>query len=161
MSRDTYPITSAVRVLRERGVAFTPRLYSYEHKGGTRRSAAELQVDEHRVIKTLVMEAEARQPFLILMHGDREVSTRQLARAIGVKSVAPAPEATVRRVTGYDVGGISPFGTRTVLTVYAQKSIFELPLILINGGKRGFLVEVNPLDVKTVLSVVDVEVAIT
>jgi Cys-tRNA(Pro) deacylase len=160
MSRDSYPITAAIRVLRERGVAFVPRLYAYEPKGGTRRSAAELQVDEHAVIKTLVMETQKSEPFLVLMHGDCEVSTRQLARDIGARSVAPASEATARRVTGYEPGGISPFGTRTDLTVYAQRTIFELPHILINGGKRGLLVEVDPLILKTVLSVVEVDVAI-
>jgi Cys-tRNA(Pro) deacylase len=160
MSRDTFPVTPAIRVLRERGVAFTPRLYAYQPKGGTRHSAAELQVDEHVVIKTLVMETQERQAFLVLMHGDHEVSTRQLARVIGARSVLPAAEATARRLTGYEPGGISPFGTRTDLTVYAQRTIFALPLILINGGKRGFLVEVDPQVLKTVLSVVEVEVAL-
>ena len=160
MVRDTYPVTPAVRLLRERGVAFTPHLYAYEPKGGTKRSAAELEVDEHVVVKTLVMETDARRPLLVLMHGDREVSTRQLARVIGARSVAPASEATARRLTGYEPGGISPFGTRTPLDVYAERTIFALPRILINGGRRGFLVEIDPGDLAAVLQVIEVEVGI-
>ncbi len=159
MARDIHPVTPAVRLLRERGVPFTACLYAYEAKGGTRRAAAELQVDEHLVVKTLVMETEARHPILVLMHGDREVSTRQLARALGVKTVAPASEATARRVTGYEPGGISPFGTRSGLEVYAQRTIFELARILINGGKRGFLLDVDPRDLKAVLPITEVDVA--
>jgi Cys-tRNA(Pro) deacylase len=160
MARDDYPVTAAVRLLRDHGVAFTPRLYAYEPRGGTRRAAAELQVDEHRVIKTLVMEIDPRHPLLVLMHGDREVSTRQLARALSVKTVAPASEATTRRATGYEPGGISPFGTRTPLEVYAERTIFALTQILVNGGKRGFLVEIDPQSLRAVLAVREVEVAL-
>jgi Cys-tRNA(Pro) deacylase len=160
VAREAYPVTPAVRALRAQGVAFTPHLYAYEARGGTRHSAAELAVDEHLVIKTLVMEDDAQRPFLILMHGDREVSTRQLARALGARSVVPAAEATARRATGYELGGTSPFGTRTTLPVYAERSIFALPRVLINGGKRGFLVEIDPRDLKRVVPVVEVEVAV-
>jgi Cys-tRNA(Pro) deacylase len=160
MAKDDYPVTPAIRFLREHGIAFTPRLYSYEDRGGTRRSAQELGVDEHIVIKTLVMESGPKDPFLVLMHGDCEVSVKQLARELGARSVAPASEATATRVTGYQFGGTSPFGTRTPLPVLAERSIFALPLILINGGKRGFLVEVDPQDLKRVVAVREVEVAV-
>jgi Cys-tRNA(Pro) deacylase len=160
MAKDDYPVTPAIRFLREHGIAFTPRLYSYEDRGGTRRSAQELGVDEHIVIKTLVMESGPKDPFLVLMHGDCEVSVKQLARELGARSVAPASEATATRATGYQFGGTSPFGTRTPLPVLAERSIFALPLILINGGKRGLLVEVDPQDLKRVLAIREVEVAV-
>src|SRR5919199_6610894 len=113
-----YPITPAGRALREKKVAFEPHLYDYVEHGGTRRSAEELNVDEHAVVKTLVMETDARKPLIVLMHGDREVSTKQLARAIGVKSVQPCSPDAAQKHTGYIVGGTSPFGTRTRLPVY-------------------------------------------
>ena len=155
-----YPITPAVRVLREKRVAFEPRLYDYVEHGGTRHSAEALGVDEHSVVKTLVMETDARKPLIVLMHGDREVSTKQLARVLGVKSVHPCDFAQAQKHTGYLVGGTSPFGTRTRLPVYAERTIFELPVIYINGGKRGFLVEIEPQVLRDVLKVEEVEVAI-
>ena len=155
-----YPITPAVRFLREKGVAFEPHLYDYVERGGTRRSAEELGVDEHAVVKTLVMETDAKKPLLVLMHGDREVSTKQLARALGVKSVHPCDFAQAQKHTGYLVGGTSPFGTRTRLPVYAERTIFDLPKIYINGGKRGFLVSIDPKVLRDVLKVEEVEVAI-
>ncbi len=155
-----YPITPAVRALREKKVEFEPHLYDYEEHGGTRRSAQELGVDEHAVVKTLVMETEARRPLIVLMHGDREVSTKQLARHLGVKSVRPCDPQTAQKHTGYLVGGTSPFGTRTHLHVYAERTIFELPKIYINGGKRGFLVSIDPKVLKEVLHAEEVEVAI-
>src|SRR5919205_3494734 len=155
-----YPVTPAVRALREKKVAFEPHLYEYEEHGGTRRSAAELGVDEHSVVKTLVMETEARKPLVVLMHGDREVSTKQLARRLGVKSVQPCEPATAQKHTGYLVGGTSPFGTRAKLPVYVEKTIFELPRIYINGGKRGFLVEIAPRVLRELLPVEEVSVAI-
>ena len=160
MAKEEYPVTQAVRVLREKKIAFTPHLYEYEEKGGTRRSAEELGVDEHVVVKTLVMEDEARRPLLVLMHGDREVSTKQLARQLNVKSIRPCDPNVAQKHTGYLVGGTSPFGTRANLPVYAEKTIFDLPTIYINGGKRGFLVGIDPQDVKVVLGVMEVEVAI-
>ena len=155
-----YPVTPAVRLLREKRVAFEPHLYTYEERGGTRHSAASLGVDEHAVVKTLVMETEARKPLIVLMHGDREVSTKNLARTIKVKSVQPCDAATAQKHTGYMTGGTSPFGTRAQMPVYVERTIFELPQIYINGGKRGFLVSINPQDLHTLLPVVEVEAAI-
>src|ERR687886_2603982 len=155
-----YPITPAVRLLRERKVASEPHLYDYVERGGTRRSAEALGVDEHAVVKTLVMETDAKKPLLVLMHGDREVSTKQLARALGVKGIPPCDFAQAQKHTGYLVGGTSPFGTRTRMPVYAERTIFELPKIYINGGKRGFLVSIDPQVLKEVLHAEEVEVAI-
>ncbi len=155
-----YPVTPAVRVLLEKSVAFEPHLYEYEEHGGTRRSASELGVEEHAVVKTLVMETDAKKPLIVLMHGDREVSTKNLARHIGVKAVHPCDFAEAQKHTGYLVGGTSPFGTRTHLHVYAERTIFELPVIYINGGKRGFLVSIDPKVLKDVLHAEEVEVAI-
>jgi Cys-tRNA(Pro) deacylase len=155
-----YPVTPAVRLLRERKVEFEPHLYAYEERGGTRHSAAALGVDEHAVVKTLVMETEARKPLVVLMHGDREVSTKNLARAIGAKSVQPCDPAKAQKHTGYLVGGTSPLGTRTLMPVYAERTIFALPKIYINGGKRGFLVEIEPNVLRELLSAKEVEVAI-
>jgi len=155
-----YPVTPAVRLLRERKIEFEPHLYTYEERGGTRHSAESLGVDEHAVVKTLVMQTEARKPLVVLMHGDREVSTKNLARAIGAKSVQPCDPATAQKHTGYLVGGTSPMGTRTRLPVYVERTIFELPKIYINGGKRGFLVSIDPQDLRALLPVEEVEAAI-
>lgn len=148
-------------MLREQKVTFTPWMYTYEEHGGTAVAAAALGVDEHAVVKTLVMQGDDHRPFLVLMHGDREVSTRQLARTIGAKKVDPCDPATVTRVTGYMVGGVSPFGTRSRLSVYVEETILSLPRLFINGGKRGFLVEIAPADLLAVLAAVPVRVAIT
>ena len=145
-------VTPAIRVLRASNVPFTEHLYRYEERGGTRVSARELGVDEHVVIKTLVMQDERKQPLLVLMHGDREVSTKNLARQIGAKAVEPCDAAVAGRHTGYQVGGTSPFGTRKGLPVYVEASILDLPRIYINGGKRGFLVALAPADLVRVLS---------
>ena len=155
-----YPITPAVRLLREKKVEFEPHLYDYVEHGGTHQSAEELGVDEHSVVKTLVMEADAKRPFIVLMHGDREVSTKNLARHMGVKSVHPCDFAQAQKHTGYLVGGTSPFGTRIHMHVYAERTIFELPKIYINGGKRGFLVSIDPKVLKDLLHAEEVEVAI-
>jgi Cys-tRNA(Pro) deacylase len=160
MSSSDFPVTTGVRFLREQKIAFTPYLYAYEPKGGTAVSARELGIEEHRIIKTLVMESDPRNQFLVLMHGDKEVSTKQLARTLNVKSVSPVSEQTALRVTGYQVGGISPFGTKQKLAVYAEQTMFQLPKIVINGGKRGFLVEVDPADIKRALDVTEVNVAV-
>ncbi len=158
------PVTAAVRALRAAGVAFEPRVYAWVERGGTRHSAEALGVDEHAVVKTLVMEARGRegrpQPLLVLMHGDREVSTKELARQIGAREVAPASPAAVEKHTGYVPGGVSPFGTRARLPVYVEGSILSLEKFLINGGKRGFLVEIRPVDLERVLAPVAVRVAI-
>jgi len=155
-----YPVTAAVRFLRERKILFEPFLYSYEAHGGTTHAASMLNLDEHAVVKTLVMETDEGTPLLVLMHGDREVSTKQLARVIGVKRVSPCNPDDASRHTGYLVGGTSPFGTRTPLPVYAESTIFTLPRIYLNGGKRGFLVAVGPEDIREALAVTAVSVAI-
>ena len=155
-----YPVTPAVRELREKRVDFAPHLYDYVEHGGTRHSAEALGVDEHSVVKTLVMETDARRPLVVLMHGDREVSTKALARRLGVKSIKPCDPQAAQKHTGYQVGGTSPFGTRTRLPVYAERTIFELPLVYVNGGKRGFLVSLDPRALREVLGAEEVEVAI-
>ncbi|HYY93446.1 MAG TPA: Cys-tRNA(Pro) deacylase [Pyrinomonadaceae bacterium] len=155
-----YPITPAVRLLREKKVEFEPHLYDYVERGGTHHSAESLGVDEHAVVKTLVMETDTRKALIVLMHGDREVSTKQLARTLGVKSIHPCDFAQAQKHTGYLVGGTSPFGTRAHLPVYAERTIFELPVIYINGGKRGFLVSIDPRVLRDVLKAEEVEVAI-
>lgn len=151
---------SAIPVLRKHGVAFTEHEYRYEERGGTAVSSRELGVDEHRVIKTLVMEDEHRQPLIILMHGDREVSTKNLARQIGKKTVTPCAPDIAQRHTGYMVGGTSPFGTRKPLPVYMEQSIADLDRIYINGGRRGFLVSLTPADLIRVLTPVLVNAAV-
>ncbi|MCA1815565.1 MAG: aminoacyl-tRNA deacylase [Acidobacteria bacterium] len=155
-----YPVTPAVRVLREKEVEFAPHLYTYEERGGTRHSAESLGVDEHAVVKTLVMETDARKALIVLMHGDREVSTKQLAREIGARSVAPCKPEVAQKHTGYLVGGTSPLGTRAALPVYAERTIFSLPRIYINGGKRGFLVSVDPKALRGLLPITEVSVAV-
>jgi Cys-tRNA(Pro) deacylase len=155
-----YPMTQAVRVLLDRRIPFEPHLYAYEERGGTQRSAEQLGVDEHSVIKTLVMETDARDPLIVLMHGDREVSTKELARVLGVKSVSPCDPAVAQKHTGYMVGGTSPFGTRKALPVYAERTLFDLPMIYINGGRRGFLVSLAPKDLRNALTISEVNVAI-
>jgi len=155
-----YPITPAVRFLREKKVNFVPHLYDYVEKGGTAESARQLGVDEHAVVKTLVFETNEKKPLIVLMHGDRQVSAKNLARHIGVKTVEPATPDRASKWTGYLVGGTSPFGTRTAMPVYVEKTIFDLDKIYINGGKRGFLVKINPGVLKEILSVEKVEVGI-
>jgi Cys-tRNA(Pro) deacylase len=149
----------AIRALRAGDVPFTPHLYPWEPRGGTAASAAALGVDEHTVIKTLIFEDDRRQPLCILMHGDREVSTKNLARAIGTKAVAPCPPEVADRHSGYQVGGTSPFGLRRQMPIYLQRTIAELPRIYINGGARGFLVAIDPADLVRVLrpTLVDAE----
>lgn len=160
MEKVDYPVTPAVRLLREKKVAFEPHPYEWEEKGGTARAAEELGVAEHAVVKTLVMETDLRKPLIILMHGDREVSTKQLARTLGVKSVSPCPPDKANKLTGYLVGGISPLGTRTNIPVYVESTILELPRIHLNGGKRGFLISLNPQDLRLALEITEVRVAI-
>ncbi len=156
----TTPSTAATRLLREKGVAYTEHPYRYQEHGGTRVSARELGADEHVMVKTLVMEDDRKRPLLVLMHGDREVSVKALARQIGVKSVQICRPETANRHSGYLVGGTSPFGTRKAMPVYMEKSILDLPRIYVNGGSRGFLVALAPQEVVRVLAPVLVEVAI-
>ena len=155
-----FPVTPAVRFLRERKVDFVPRLYDYVEKGGTRESARQLGVDEHAVVKTLVFETNEKKPLIVLMHGDREVSAKNLARLLGVKSAEPVSPEKASKLTGYLVGGTSPFGTRTKMSVFVEKSILSLEKIYINGGKRGFLVEIEPSVLTQALNAQAIEVAI-
>lgn len=139
-----YPITPAIRVLREKKIEFEPHIFEYVEKGGTKHSSQALGVNEHAVIKTLVFETDEKKPVLVLMHGDRQVSTKNLARHLNVKTVAPANPERANKLTGYLVGGTSPFGIKTKMPIYAEETIFDLPRIYINGGKRGFLISVSP-----------------
>jgi Cys-tRNA(Pro) deacylase len=154
------PSTNATRLLRQAVVAFTEHLYRYEEHGGTRVSAEALGVSEHAVIKTLVMEDERGAPLIILMHGDREVSTKELARQIGTKSVQPCRPEMANRHSGYLVGGTSPLGTKKPMPIHAEATIFELSQIYLNGGSRGFLVGMDPKDLERVLQIKRVSVAI-
>src|SRR3954447_3797231 len=155
-----YPVTLAVRVLRQHAVEFSPHLYAWEPRGGTRASAEALGVDEHAVIKTLIFEDDAAKPLCILMHGDREVSAKQLARVIGVKTVGPCKPEVADRHSGYQVGGTSPFGLKRAMPIYMERTILALPRIYINGGARGFLVAIAPADLARVLEPTTVHVAI-
>jgi len=160
MAKDKTPVTPAIRLLKNARVDFSAHLYTYEERGGTTVSARELGVDEHVVIKTLIMEDEQKTPLVILMHGDMEVSTKELARAIGVKSIAPCTPDTAFKHTGYQVGGTSPFATRKEMPVYMERTILEEKRIYINGGKRGFLVSLSPSVVVDLLNPQLVEVGI-
>ncbi len=158
--KEKLPSTAAVRALKAAKVSFTPRPFAYEPKGGTAVSSRELGVDERQVIKTLIMEADDGAPLAILMHGDCQVSTKALARHMGVKGVAPCDPLVAERHTGYQVGGTSPFGMRRAMPIFAEASIRDLPRLFINGGGRGFLVEIAPAALEEVLGVEWVEVAI-
>ena len=150
----------AVRALRAAKVAFEPHSYAWHPHGGTRASAEALGVDEHVVVKTLIFEDDGRAPLCILMHGDREVSTKQLARVIGTKAVTPCAPETADRHSGYQVGGTSPFGLRKPMPIYMERSIALVPRIYINGGARGFLVAIDPGEAVRVLAPTLVDVAI-
>jgi len=153
--------TPAIHFLRQHKVSFTEHPYRYEERGGTAVSSRELGVDEHIVIKTLVMEDERKQPLIVLMHGDRDVSTKNLARQIGCKTIAPCYPEVAQKHTGYVVGGTSPFGTRKQMPVYLERSIAELDRIYINGGRRGFVIALAPADLVRALSptLVDASIA--
>lgn len=157
MAQDV-PQTPAVRALKGAGVAFTTHLYAYQERGGTAHSSAALGVAEHQVIKTLVMEDERGRALVVLMHGDQRVSTKALARLLGCKSITPCQPEVAHKHTGYLVGGTSPLGMRKALPIYAERSIFELPSVYINGGKRGFLVGLQSQDLQRLLSPILVEV---
>jgi Cys-tRNA(Pro) deacylase len=154
------PSTPATRLLRSANVAFTEHLYRYEDHGGTKVCAREFNVDEHCVIKTLIMEDESAKPLVVLMHGDLEVSTKALARQLGCKTVSICKPEVANRHSGYQVGGTSPFGTRKTMPVCMEKSILELERILINGGSRGFLVAMDPKEAARILSPTLVEVSL-
>ena len=152
------PETPATKFLHKHRIAHSNHLYEYEKHGGTKVSARELNVAEHAVVKTLVMEDEEKKPLIVLMHGDRKVSTKELARQVGVKKIGPCTPDDAHRHTGYMVGGCSPFGTRKPLPVFMEKSILDLPLVYINGGRRGYLVGVHPHDILRALAPKIVEV---
>jgi Cys-tRNA(Pro) deacylase len=154
------PETPATRFLRQHGIAYSSHLYAYEEHGGTRVSARELKVDEHAVIKTLVMEDESAKPLIVLMHGDCTVSTKELARWIGCKKVEACKPEVANRHSGFLVGGTSPFGTKRKMPVYVEKTILDLPLIYINGGRRGFLVGIDPRELARALTPTVVEAAL-
>lgn len=154
------PVTAAIRVLRANKIAYTEHLYHYEERGGTAVSARELGVPEHQVIKTLIMENEKKQPLIVLMHGDCEVSTKQLARAIACKTVQPCVPDVANKHSGFMVGGTSPFGTKKAMPVYMQESIASLEKIYLNGGRRGFLVGIAPSECIRVLQATLLDVAI-
>lgn len=160
-SQGKYPVTQGIRFLREAKVSYTEHLYEYEEKGGTSVAARELGIPEHAAIKTLIMEDENKSPLIILMHGDLEVSTKELARIIGVKSIKPCEPAVANKHSGYLVGGTSPFGTRRKMPVYMEETILDLSKVYINGGKRGFLVEMDPHDLVKLLNPVMVKVGIS
>jgi Cys-tRNA(Pro) deacylase len=155
-----HPVTMAIRTLRASNVVFEPHLYAWQPHGGTRASSEALGVDEHAVIKTLIFEDDRKQPLCILMHGDREVSAKNLARAIGTKTVAPCTPEVADRHSGYQVGGTSPFGLRRQMPIFMQQTILELPRIYINGGARGFLVSLDPREAERVLKPTLVDVAV-
>lgn len=160
MAKDKFPVTPAVRLLRQEKVDFTAYLYDYEEKGGTAVSARELGEDEHVMIKTLIMEDENKKPLIVLMHGNMQVSTKELARFIGVKTITPCTPETANKHTGYLVGGTSPFGTRREMPVYIEETILDLTQICINGGKRGFLVKIDPKELNRILKPTPVRVGI-
>jgi Cys-tRNA(Pro) deacylase len=153
-------MSPAVRALRQAGVPFTEHPYAYVEHGGTAAFAAQAGIDEHAVVKTLVMEDDAKRPFVVLMHGDREVSTKELARVLGVKAVHPCSPETAERHSGYMIGGTSPFGLRKPMPVYVEGTVLELSRIYINGGKRGFIVGIAPQDLVRVLQPTPVNAAI-
>lgn len=150
-TRKKLPVTPAVRVLRDHAVKYVENVFTYEPHGGTALCAKALDVDEYMIIKTLIFEDDNRRPLVVLMHGDKQVSTRQLARSLNVKSVTPCTPQTATKHSGYQVGGTSPFGMRRSMPVYMQVSILELPYIYINGGRRGFLVKMASSDLQRVL----------
>ena len=160
MKPDQAPETQATRFLRQQHIPHSTHFYTYEPHGGTRVSARELNVDEHAVVKTLVMEDESAKPLIVLMHGDCKVSTKELARQVGCKRIEPCAPEAANRHTGYLVGGTSPFGTKKKLPVYIEQSILDLPLIYINGGRRGFLVGIHPHDLLRALAPTPVNAAL-
>jgi Cys-tRNA(Pro) deacylase len=159
-SKQRHPTTNAIRVLKQAGVDFEIIAYKYQERGGTRHSSEQVGVDEHCMVKTLIMESETREPMIVLMHGDRDVSTKNLARHLGVKSVRPCDPAVADKHSGYFVGGTSPLGTRRKMPVLAEATIFDLPEIHINAGRRGLMLRLDPKDLHKALEITLVNVAI-
>lgn len=160
MAKKKAPSSPVTRLLQQHGASFSVHEYKYTPHGGTACSSRELGADEHQVIKTLVMEDEHGAPCIILMHGDCSVSTKELARSIGCKTISPCKPEVAQRHTGYMVGGTSPFATRKELPLYAETSIMELGKIYINGGRRGFLVGIAPKTLESILKPILVSVAV-
>ncbi len=160
MTRDKNPVTAAIRMLRENSIAFTEHPYVYVERGGTSEGARQLGLDEHTLVKTLIMEDESKRPIIILMHGDKEVSTKELARILAVKRISPCLPEIAQKHSGYMVGGTSPFGVKRNMPVYMEETIAGLPRIYINGGKRGYLVGIDPRELVRVLKPVLVKVGI-
>lgn len=160
MSKDNYPITPAIRQLKDKKVDFTPLQYEYVEKGGTAQTALELNVLEHSIVKSLVMQDDNKNVFIVLMHGDLEVSTKELARQIGVKTVFSSDMNNASKVTGYQFGGTSPFGTKKQMKVYIEKTILDYDNIYINGGKRGFIINIKSKVLTELLDFKIVEVGI-
>ncbi len=154
-------MTPATAFLKAKGIAFSEHEYGYVEHGGTEVPARALGVPEHHIVKTLVMEDESRKPLLVLMHGDRKVSTKNLARQAGRKSIEPCKPEVAQRHTGYQVGGTSPFGTRKLVPIYAERSILEVPEIYINGGRRGLLVKLRSAELARALAPTLVDVALS
>jgi len=152
--------TRATACLKSLGIEYTEHVYEYVEHGGTAVSSDSLGVPEHEVVKTLVMEDEARRPLIVLMHGDRKVSTKELARQAGRKRIEPCRPEVAQRHSGYQVGGTSPFGLRKPMPVYVERSVLELPFIYINGGRRGFLVKLKSDDLRKAVNPVPVDVAL-
>ena len=160
MSKEKIPTTPAILALKAQGAVFSLHAYVYEEKGGTKVSSQKLGVDEHSVIKTLVMEDETGKPLIILMHGDKEVSTKSLARTLGFKSITPCKPNIAQKHTGYIVGGTSPFGIKKPLRIYMEQTIADLPEIMINAGSRGLLAKMSPLELMRILHPHEVSVSI-
>jgi Cys-tRNA(Pro) deacylase len=160
IKNEKFPATPATRWLQTQGTPLNGHLYPYQDHGGTAHSAQCLGVDEHCIVKTLIMENERRHPLIVLMHGDRQVSTKELARLLGVKTIAPCDPAVAQKHSGYQVGGTSPFGVRKLMPVYMEASILDLPLIYLNGGKRGFLISLTPFEAQRLLNPTLVNIAI-
>jgi len=160
MTKEKIPSSPAILVLKAQSAVFTLHSYQYEEKGGTKVSALKLGVNEHCVIKTLILEDENARPLVILMHGDKEVSTKSLARSLGAKSIVPCRPEIAQKHTGYKVGGTSPFGTRKTLPIYMEKTILDLPEIFINAGSRGLLARMHPSELERILHPVMVNVAV-
>jgi Cys-tRNA(Pro) deacylase len=158
--RDRVSETPATAFLKKHGVEFSEHVFEYEDHGGTRVAARALGVDEHATVKTLVMEDERKLPLIVLMHGDRSVSTKNLARQVGAKRIEPCSPDAAQRHSGYQVGGTSPFGVRKSMPVYLEKTVLALPKIYINGGRRGYLVGLTPSELVHVLKPVLVEVGL-
>jgi Cys-tRNA(Pro) deacylase len=152
--------TPATQFLRRHGVAFTEHVYEYVEHGGTSESARQLGVPEHEVVKTLVMQDDQGAPLIVLMHGDRQVGTKNLARAIGAKAVEPCKPEVAQRHSGYLVGGTSPFGTRKAMPVYVEAGVLALPRVLLNGGRRGYLVGIDPAILASLLGAKPVQCAL-